>query len=158
MRKIFLIVLLLILFYVAISFRIFTVYKYSDYDSACDEYGSENVYILKYAYTTGPGWYIKQHENPEMIGLTVALYAKMDPRFLRDNEEFELDYMTELLVVSKRTEMVGSEPYEAILYPEKIDIIYPMAKTAEYKVYDMSAKGILKFILGIFNRKYWFSC
>lgn len=158
MKKIICLCFILILFYTAISFEIFSVCKYSDYDSMCDKYGSENVYILKYTYTTGGGWCINQCENSEMTGLIVALYTKMDPRFLRDNDEFELDYMSELLVVSKCTEIVNGESYEAIIYPDKTIIIYPRAETSEYKVCDMSGEGILKFILGIFNRKYWLSC
>ena len=117
----------------------------------------ENICIVKYTYTTGAGWLVIDCNNPILLGQNVSICNKFDPRLLNDNSEFDLDYQSELVVVVDSINDINIDGENVkVIYPKKIIILYD-TKKKYYKLCDMSVHGILKSILGCFNKKYMLS-
>ena len=113
-----------------------------------------NFYLLEYHYTTGSGWIVIDSTNKDMVNKEVALYNVFDPRFLKDNNDFDLDYTAMLLVEAKETQ-------NTVLYGENITVLFAdeitvvfNANQTHYSISDLRLEGIMKSILGIFNRKF----
>lgn len=122
---------------------------------------STNVsYLLKYSFTTGAGWKIIDCSEKEYIGENVAVKTAFDPRYLRCNKDFSLDYCAKLYVEGKPIDTV-------LLYSEKTLFIdaHSIAVVDEGNVFekdafrlkDLSAVGFFRIFLGLFDNRANFS-
>ena len=116
--------------------------------------GKGDVFILQYLYTTGSGWTVINSTNESMINKEVVLYNAFDPRFLKDNKDFDLDYTSMLLVKANKTkDTVINGENSTLLFADEITIIFDTEKP-HYSMSDMSLPGIVKSIIGVFNHKF----
>ncbi len=122
-----------------------------DFLSTIKNDGNINVYLLEYHYTTGSGWLVTDSTNKDMINKEVVLCSAFDPRLLKDNDSFDLDYTAKLLVKSKKT--VGNNGNIPVLFADEIAIVFNTNKTY-YSIFDLKFSGIVKGILGVFNNKF----
>lgn len=119
---------------------------------------SENsICVLKYTYTTGAGWVVTDSDIDSLVGENICLSYRFDPRLLRDNEDFSLDYQGKMVVsIDKINKIVMDNEDVFVISPEKIKILYNTDKK-EYRIKDMSFGGIVKSIMSLFNKKYSYS-
>lgn len=118
---------------------------------------TDSICVLKYTYTTGPGWIVNDTNNDSLIGENVCLYNMFDPRLLKDNSEFDLDYQSQLMVLVDKIDKVVMDNEEVyVIKPKDITILYDTNKE-EYRLKDMSLGGIIKFFISIVNKKYRYS-
>ena len=146
--------ILMLVLVVLINYPIFLL-KDNINDTYLNDVGKDiNVYILEYHYTTGSGWLVVDSTNKDMVKKEVALYSAFDPRFLKDNNDFDLDYTGMLLVESKRIEdMVLDGENITVLFADEITVVFNVNRS-HYSILDLRIEGIIKSILGIFNRKF----
>ena len=71
------------------------------YELMQDKYKNKNVdiCILDYDYVTGASWRVEKSTNKDIENEYVCLNAICNPRLLKINEEFDLDYMAKYVVV-----------------------------------------------------------
>ena len=55
------------------------------------------ICLVKYQYTTGAGYYCVKSNNKNFENMYMIIQSKFDPRFLKDNNDFSLDYNAEYL-------------------------------------------------------------
>ncbi len=139
--------------------RIFRVHSgdIENYYEKAAEGTDKNVYLLDYTYTTGAGWVVEKTNDAAFENDSVIVSTMFDPRLLKDNDEFELDYTAKLLVISdrqKRTELEGEKV--CVLYAGEAVILKESGEEEEgyYRIKDMSGGGIGKFLMGVVNPKY----
>ncbi len=126
------------------------------YEKAAEE-TDKNVYLLDYTYTTGAGWVVEKTSDSAFENDSVIVSTMFDPRLLKDNGEFELDYTAKLLVIpdrQKRTELEGEKV--CVLYAGEAVILKESDEEEDgyYRIKDMSIGGIGKFLMGIVNPRY----
>lgn len=70
------------------------------YELIINEYNLENsdVGILSYDYVTGASWYVEKSTNKEIENEYVCLDSICNPRDLKINKDFELDYFAKYIV------------------------------------------------------------
>lgn len=136
--------------------RIFRVHSgdIEEYYEKAVEETDKNVYLLDYTYTTGAGWVVEKTNDAAFGNDSVIVSAMFDPRLLKDNDEFELDYTAKLLVISdrqERTELEGEKV--CVIYADEAVILKESDEEEDgyYRIKDMSGGGIGKFLMGIFN-------
>ena len=113
-----------------------------------------NVYLLEYHYTTGSGWLVIDSTNKDLVNKEVVLCNAFDPRFLKDNNDFDLDYTAMLLVETKKIQdMVLDGENITVLFADEITVVFNANRT-HYSILDLRLEGIIKSILGVFNRKF----
>lgn len=81
------------------------------------------------------------------MGKSVAVKTVFDPRFLKDNKDFLIDYNGEYIVIADRTgktEIDGES--DDLIYADRIIIKYDGAPKS-YHIYDMMPQGIIKALL-----------
>ncbi len=136
--------------------KIFRVYSgdiENYYEKAAEE-TDKNVYLLDYTYTTGAGWVVEKTNDAAFENDSVIVSTMFDPRLLKDNDEFELDYTAKLLLISdrqKRTELEGEKV--CVLYAGEVVVLKESDNEEDgyYRIKDMSMGGIGKFLMGIVN-------
>ena len=112
------------------------------------------VCVLSYHYTTGPGWCIENSTNETLIGENIILNVRFDPRMLKENKDFSMDYRGRLVVdVKQIKEIRYDNEVVKVLFPKNIVIIYDTEKSS-YNIYDFTLAGILKSIISVFYDKY----
>lgn len=115
---------------------------------------SDVVCVLDYQLTTGTGWVVVDSNKQELIGKSVALSCIFDPRFLKDNKEFDLDYKAEYIVEGEqKTKIEIDNELVMVLSADKITIMYDSSKK-NYYITDLSFSGFIKGTLGMFNKSY----
>ena len=126
----------------------------NEYTKICKKYDNKNICILDYEYTTGTGWIVLKSTDKSIIGKTIVLSNNFDPRLLRENSQFELDYFAKYIVVIDHMSdtMIDGE-IAPIIYAKEIEIIYNTTQS-KYTVSDLTIYGILKSIMGVFNSSY----
>lgn len=83
-----------------------------------------NICILKYTYTTGPGWAVEDTEIEQLIDQNVCLSCLFDPRLLKDNNDFELDYLSRLIVsIDTIDKIIMDNEKVYVIKPKKITIL-----------------------------------
>ena len=118
------------------------------------EENSDDAYIIKYTYTTGAGWIVVDGNAPELIGQYAAIYSAFDPRLLKDNKTFDMDYSSKVAVIADSiTDTIIDGESVKVIHPNRMIILYNTEKQ-RYRLIDMSMNGILKSIIGCFNHQY----
>lgn len=116
-----------------------------------------NMCILKYTYTTGPGWVVEDTNIRQLVCENVCLYSVFDPRLLKDNEEFDLDYLGKLIVVVDKVDKTVIDNEEVyVIHPKSVTILYDTNKD-RYRIKDMSVGGIIKSLISMINKKFRYS-
>ena len=125
------------------------------YNKICES-SDVNVMLVSYHITTGAGWVVEQSSDERLTGKSAILQTKFDPRFLKVNDDFCLDYMAQYVITAKKI-VHGTYEGEDILkiYPDDITICYADSKDKVLRVHDMSLNGKIKFLIGCIARKYW---
>ncbi len=123
-----------------------------DYIDMCDENG---VYVLEHKSTTGSGWYVASGRDKKLVGQNVVLYSSFDPRSLKDNKDFYLDYSSVLVIkVKKISSTIVDGEKIPMLVANSITIVSDKKGKNYYTVFDLSIEGLLKSALGLVNHKY----
>ena len=93
----------------------------------------------------------------DLIGEYVVLKNYFDPRLLRENLDFDMDYMAEFIVIFDdiTSTKIDNEDVR-VISAKNIEVLYNTEKT-NYKVRDMTFSGLLKFIKGIVDKECWYS-
>ena len=123
-------------------------------DAMLELKNDSNVCILKNAYTTGTKWQVVYDQNDRLLNENVVLCCDFDPRLLKENKDFDLDYMAQYVVsVDKIDKITVNDELINVIYPKKIIIVYDTSKSY-YTVADFSVQGLFKSLMGIINKKY----
>jgi hypothetical protein len=149
----------IVLMFSALNVPIFNVAGHSAEEVTADTFASEQnrMCVLRYSYTTGAGWIVEETNEAELAGQNVYLSTVFDPRLLKDNSEFDLDYMAEYAVVIDDIGKITAEDGEVyVIEPKSITILYDTDKR-KYRLKDMSCAGIVKSLLSAVNKKYRYS-
>lgn len=118
----------------------------------CDENG---VYVLEHKSTTGSGWYVASGRDKKLVGQNVVLYSNFDPRSLKDNKDFYLDYSSALVVKVKEISSTAADGEKIpMLIADSITVVSDKKGKNYYTVFDLSIGGLLKGALGLVNHKY----
>lgn len=116
-------------------------------DDFYSRYKGKNIYVLDFEQTTGAGYTVKNTKDEKLLGKSVAVKTLFDPRFLKDNKDFLIDYNGEYIVIADRagkTEIDGESV--DLIYADRIIIKYDGAPKS-YHIYDMIPQGIIKALL-----------
>jgi hypothetical protein len=149
----------IVLAFLALNVPIFNVADRSAKEVTADTAASEQnrMCVLRYSYTTGAGWTVEETNAAELAGQNVYLSTVFDPRLLKDNSEFDLDYMAEYVVVIDDIGKITAEDDEIyVIEPKSITILYDTDKQ-NYRLKDMSCGGLIKSLLSAVNKKYRYS-
>ncbi len=117
----------------------------------------KTICILEYTYTTGSGWFITDSNDKNLINKEVILCSQLNPRLLKVNAEYDLDYMAKYVITVDTIWNTTTEDGEImpVVKADTIGIVYPSDKTY-YSIADMQFFGIVKAVLGLLNRCYTF--
>ena len=94
---------------------------YSSAGSASEYYNSAKmssqyrVMVIKYTYTTGAGWFVLEDSSDDLKNMNVVLKSGFDPRLLRANSDFELDYFAEYIIICKGISEISIDKVKAII-------------------------------------------
>lgn len=148
------VVIMTIVFGVVANITIFQVAKTDDINQI---HTNSQKCILKYEYVTGASWKVIDSTLENLIGEYVVLKNYFDPRLLRQNLDFDMDYMAELVVSfdDVMSTKIDNEDVRVIV-AKGIEVLYDTEKS-NYKVIDMTFSGLLKFAKGIVDKKCWYS-
>jgi len=118
-----------------------------------------DVSVIKYHSVTGASWFVEKSTEKELENKNVCLSSVLNPRQLKVNKDFELDYFAQYVIVTKKTDKymeIAKETVE-ILYPvEYIITGYYHENDGDdyFKVKDLSLKGKLNLFVSMFVSKY----
>ena len=119
-----------------------------------ENYPDCDVLIMRHTETTGAGWIAENQNSDNDFDKNIIISTHFDPRFLRDNKNFEMDYNARYLVVVKRKEKITYEGEEVLkVYPRKMVVVYDTDKKF-YRFKDMTFAGLMKAALGVFIKKF----
>lgn len=105
-----------------------------------------DVYLLQYRYTTGSGWTVIDSTDKSAVSKEVVLYNAFDPRFLKDNKDFDLDYTATLSVKANKTkDTVINGENSTLLFADEVTILFDTEKT-RYSMSDMSFPLFYRYI------------
>lgn len=148
-----------IMLILASNMPIFTVSKQSDVIEK-GHLGSSSlnrICVVQYTYTTGAGWRVVDTNVDELIGQNVYLYTLFDPRLLKDNVEFDLDYLAKYKIEIDTVDKIAMKDQKVyVINPKSITILYDTDKK-KYRLKDMSYGGIIKSFLSIVNKRFRYS-
>lgn len=142
--------------YIIFRVPVFTVVEQSNADKLLLE-SDKTVCILEYTYTTGSGWFITDSNDKSLINKEVILCSRLNPRLLKANAEYDLDYMAKYVMTVDTMWDTTTEDGEImpVVRADTIGIVYPSDKTY-YSIADMQFFGIAKAFLGLFNKRCMF--
>jgi len=131
------------------------------FDLLQNEYNFENVdiCILDYDYVTGASWRVEQSTNKDIENEYVCLNTICNPRLLKINEEFELDYMAKyVVVIDKNTPKtkVDNEDVNVLKVKEIVitNFYYQNEGFDDIRFGDLTFGGKLKSIIALFVPKF----
>ena len=156
--KVIILLLIIVIFVTFLNYPIFKACKKDDVDVEFQRIIESNyeksVCVLDYTYTTGAGWSVLNSTDKKLIGEQVALMSFFDPRLLKENKEFNLDYLAQYIVTfTEKNDIKMDNENVTAIQAEEIVILYNTDKKY-YKLTDLSLIGIFKSFLGIFDSKY----
>ena len=112
-------------------------------------YPNKNIYILRYSYTTGVSWLVENTNDSDLLNEYVAIKTRFDPRLLKNNADYSMDYMAEYIIVSdKKKKIKLYEETVDLIYADKIFIKYETLSN-KYYIRDLQFWGIIKSLLHI---------
>ena len=116
----------------------------------------KDVILLKYEYTTGVGWYVIDSNKESIKKENIILSTPFNPRLLRINRDYYLDYTAKfVVVVDKYSETKIEDKVITVIYPRKIVIQHEGTKK-KYYPRDMQMIGIIRFLCGIVFNDLWY--
>ena len=125
-----------------------------------DKYKTENVdvCILDYDYVTGASWGVEKSTNKDIENEYVCLNTICNPRLLKINKEFDLDYMAKYVVVIDKniTQTKVDDEDVGVLKVKEIvitDFYYENDGFDDMRFGDLSFGGKAKAILSLFVPK-----
>ncbi len=144
--KIFLIIAVVLI--ISVNIPVFKIDTYDNYHTYKSDFKkNKDFFLLKYEYTTGYGWTIEDSSVKNSEFDEAVLCNIFDPRYLKDNKDFSLDYTAYLLVESQNYKEI--EPGALHIVADSVTVLYNTDKSY-YTVCDMSFTGFLKGISGVF--------
>lgn len=154
--KNFLVTLIAVIAFICIVSNI-TIFGVSENDDIKQLQRNNQICILHYEYVTGAGWMVIDSTREDLIGEYVVLKNYFDPRLLRENLDFDMDYMAKFIVIfDDITSTKIDNENVRVISAKNIEVLYNTEKT-NYKVRDMTFSGLLKFIKGIADKECWYS-
>ncbi len=125
------------------------------------EYNTENVdiCILDYDYVTGASWKVEKSTNKDIEDKYVCLNTICDPRSLKMNEEFDLDYIAKYVVVIDKNisqTKVDNEDVNVLKTKEIVitNFYYQNEGFEDIRFGDLTFTGKLKSIIALFMPKF----
>ncbi len=125
------------------------------------EYNPEKVdiCILDYDYVTGASWRVEKSTNKDIENEYVCLNAICNPRLLKINEEFDLDYMAKCVVVIDKNisqTKVDNEDVNVLKAKEIVitNFYYQNEGLDDIRFGDLTFGGKLKSIIALFVPKF----
>ena len=155
--RVFLIIVIITVFLVVLqNFTLCTMrcdsYE-SVYESVVSEINSDknDVCVLDYDYVTGAGWKVEKSTTNELTGTYVLLDSAFNPRDLKINKDFELDYSAKfVLIIDKQIKQVQLDNEMVDVIKASEIIIVADYEDSIIKFCDLTFAGKLKTILGAF--------
>ena len=130
------------------------------YELMQDKYKNKNVdiCILDYDYVTGASWNVEKSTNKDIENEYVCLNTICNPRLLKINKEFDLDYMAKYVVVIDKniTQTKVDDEDVGVLKVKEIvitDFYYENDGFDDMRFGDLSFGGKAKAILSLFVPK-----
>ena len=155
---------IVVLFFVVNNIKICSINSHeADYvfDLLQSEYNPENVdiCILDYDYVTGASWAVEKSTNKDIENEYVCLNAICNPRLLKINKEFDLDYMAKYVVVIDKNSSkakVDNEDVRVINAKEIVitNFYYQNEGFDDIRFGDLTFGGKLKSIAALFVPKF----
>ena len=131
------------------------------YELMQDKYKNKNVdiCILDYDYVTGASWSVEKSTNKDIENEYVCLNAICNPRLLKINKEFDLDYLAKYVVVIDKiiTQTKVDNEEVNVLKTKEIVITNSYYKNEGFddiKFGDLTFGGKLKSIIALFVPKF----
>lgn len=131
------------------------------YKTLQDKYKSEDVdiCILDYDYVTGAGWGVDASTNKNLENTYVVLDTLCNPRLLKINQEFDLDYLAKFVVVIDKTPKQTTVDSETVYLIKAKEIVITNFYTEndgvkEMKFGDLTFAGKCKAIAALFVPKF----
>jgi len=128
------------------------------YELAMAEYNPENtdVCVLDYSYVTGASWLVEKSTDAELEGQFVCLKSICNPRDLKLNDDFELDYGAKyVMTIEKNKEYTELDGEQArVITPKSIVITnfyYYQDGYSTLRFKDLSFRGKMLAINAIFK-------
>lgn len=122
-----------------------------------EKYNNKNVdiCILDYDYVTGAGWRVEKSTNRDVENEYVCLNAICNPRLLKINKDFELDYMTKyVLVIDKDITQIKVDNEDVNVLKAKEIVItnfyYQNEGFDDVRFGDLTLGGKLKSLVALF--------
>ena len=154
---------IVVLFFVVNNIKICSMYsREADYVFGLlqSEHNPEKVdiCILDYDYVTGASWRVEESTNKDIENEYVCLSAICNPRLLKINEEFDLDYMAKYVVVIDKNISQTKVDDEDVSVLKVKDIVitnfyYENDGFDDIRFGDLSFGGKVKAILSLFVPK-----
>ena len=154
-------IILLIILLLLNNIKIFSISSDladSVYNIICCEYNPENVdiCILDYCYVTGASWRVEKSTNKDIENKFVVLDTICNPRMLKINKDFSLDYMAKYVVVIDKniTKTNVDNEYVDVLKANKIIITNYNYKNDNMRFCDLTFGGKLMSAIALFVPKF----
>ena len=156
--------IIVVLFFVINNIKICSINSHEAdyvYELIQDKYKNENVdvCILDYDYVTGASWRVEESTNKDIENEYVCLNAICNPRLLKINEEFDLDYMAKYVVVIDKNiaqTKVDDEDVNVLKAKEIVitNFYYQNEGFDDMRFGDLTFGGKLKSIIALFVPKF----
>ena len=131
------------------------------YEWVLTQYNTEDVdiCILDYQYVTGASWFVERSTNKAIENTYICLNTICNPRLLKLNEEFELDYFSKFVVViDKNVTKATIDDEEVYILKAKditiTNIYYQNDGGDDLRFYHLTFAGKLKSVLAFFVPKF----
>ena len=157
-------VFIVVLIFVIDNIKICTINSHEAdyvYELMQDKYKNKNVdiCILDYDYVTGASWRVEKSTNKDIENEYVCLNAICNPRLLKINEEFDLDYMAKYVVVIDKNiaqTKVDNEDVNILKAKEIVitNFYYQNEGFDDIRFGDLTFGGKLKSIIALFVPKF----
>ena len=155
---------IVILLFIINSIKIFSINSHETdyvYELLKSKYSTENVdiCILDYDYVTGASWRVVKSTNEDIENKYVCLNIICNPRHLKMNKEFELDYIAKYVVVIDKNisqTIVDDEDVNVLKAKEIVitDFYCQNEMVGNIKFDDLTFEGKLKSIIALFVPKF----
>ena len=85
-----------------------------------------DVSVIKYHSVTGASWFVEKSTEKELENKNVCLSSVLNPRQLKVNKDFELDYFAQYVIVTKKKDKymeIAKETVEILFMQSQINIL-----------------------------------